>query len=517
MSANNYASTVTSSSSKYFTTVSAPTADEEVLTYSYRSSLSPRSATVAARGGTSAGRVVASSVFSSASSSNIGVGKPTNPGIIAITESREKEKRELSFLNDKFASYVERVRFLEVHNKKLQLELEALKNRSTGDSAKVKEMFEIELREAKLLIEQTGKDKATTELRLRAVDEEAERFRKRYAELLGAKTNDSARIAELERQIAENEADINLLKRRLGDLEDTLKRYKAENLRLFGEIQRINAEIEAENLRRVKLENDKAALLEELNYLRIMHKKQLEDITSHAYVEVGIDSSQFFKSELALAIRDIRAEYEAINASQKADIDNFYRIKITDVHSKPRVVETENVAVRKETERLKLLITEVRREIAALKARNAELELKIRELEEGLVMEEREAANLIKAKDAEIAELRRRQAELLADLDELTKVKTSLEEEILTYRRLLEGEGNTDGLRQLVESIEQRAKTFTVIQAAVPAALSTGSNSYAYSYKSGGTNFADLATSKIVDAGTTSSSVTVTKVRQYQY
>ena len=514
---NSY-STVTSSSSKYFTREVPTNTDDEIIAYNYISAISPRGATAANK--TTNARVGASSVFSSVSSSNLGtVAKPTNPGILAITETREKEKRELGFLNDKFASYVERVRFLEVHNKKLQLELEALKNRSGGDATKVKEMFEIELREARMLIEQTSKDKAATELRLKAVDEEAERFRRRYAELLNAKNNDNARITELSKQIAENEADINLLKRRLGDLEDTLKRFKAENLRLFGEIHKINAEIEAENLRRVKLENDKAALLEELNYLRIMHKKQLEEISSHSFVEVGIDSSQFFKSELALAIKGIRNEYEAINAAQKADIDNFYRIKIQDIHSKPRAIEnTGNLAIQKESERLKLLIAEVRKEIAALKARNAELEIKIKELEESLVVEEREAAMLLKQKDAEIAGLRRRQAELLADLDELTKVKTSLEEEILTYRRLLEGEGNQDGLKQVVEGIEQRAKTFTVIQAAAPAALSTGSTSYAYSYvSSGGSKVADLAASRVANLGSASSSVTVTKVRQYQY
>ena len=42
-------------------------------------------------------------------------------------ENREREKRELSNLNDRFASYIERVRYLEAQNKKLQLELEHLR------------------------------------------------------------------------------------------------------------------------------------------------------------------------------------------------------------------------------------------------------------------------------------------------------------------------------------------------------------------------------------------------------
>lgn len=42
-------------------------------------------------------------------------------------ENREREKRELSQLNNRFASYIERVRYLERDNKKLQLEIDQLR------------------------------------------------------------------------------------------------------------------------------------------------------------------------------------------------------------------------------------------------------------------------------------------------------------------------------------------------------------------------------------------------------
>lgn len=50
--------------------------------------------------------------------------------LVGVNAARHREKRDLEQLNDKFAQYVEKVRFLEAQNKKLQLELNVLRSRS---------------------------------------------------------------------------------------------------------------------------------------------------------------------------------------------------------------------------------------------------------------------------------------------------------------------------------------------------------------------------------------------------
>jgi hypothetical protein len=53
-----------------------------------------------------------------------------NTALVGFNLTRQRDKRELEQLNDKFAQYVEKVRFLEAQNRKLVLELDALRSRS---------------------------------------------------------------------------------------------------------------------------------------------------------------------------------------------------------------------------------------------------------------------------------------------------------------------------------------------------------------------------------------------------
>lgn len=57
-------------------------------------------------------------------------GGNANTALVGFNVTRQRDKRELVQLNDKFAQYIEKVRFLEAQNRKLLLELEALRSRS---------------------------------------------------------------------------------------------------------------------------------------------------------------------------------------------------------------------------------------------------------------------------------------------------------------------------------------------------------------------------------------------------
>ncbi len=83
-----------------------------------------------------------------------------------------------------------------------------------------------------------------------------------------------------------------------------------------------------------------------------------------------------------------------------------------------------------------------KRNICDLKAKNAELESRIRDLEEEIRREETESGSILKSKETEIQILREDLNKMMADYEDLMATKSDLEVEIRTYRKLLEGEEN---------------------------------------------------------------------------
>lgn len=108
------------------------------MTTTYRSSVAPRSSSVnRTRTSRSSHNVlptriptVAAPLRSSMISSAL-VLPNSNSAVGAINAARQRDKRDLAELNDKFAQYVEKIRFLDAQNRKLHKELEALESRAT--------------------------------------------------------------------------------------------------------------------------------------------------------------------------------------------------------------------------------------------------------------------------------------------------------------------------------------------------------------------------------------------------
>ncbi|CAF4469373.1 unnamed protein product, partial [Adineta steineri] len=79
-----------------------------------------------------------------------------------FNQSREKERFELSTLNDKFADYVEKVRYLEAQNKKIQMDANLLTEKEQENCQKIKSKYETEIAQLRQTAEKLFKDKNST-------------------------------------------------------------------------------------------------------------------------------------------------------------------------------------------------------------------------------------------------------------------------------------------------------------------------------------------------------------------
>lgn len=211
--------------------------------------------------------------------------------------------------------------------------------------------------------------------------------------------------------------------------------------RLNEDLQRLLADLDQETLKRVRLENEKQTLEEQIPFLNAIHEQEMNELRS---LQAGahIDPAQFYRHELERAIRDIRGDFEDLSEQQKRELEEWYRIKTEEIAQQVAKRDALDSLVNKveSTHSLKSSLNDTQREYNDLKQINADLVMRLSQLEEDLDATRRNNGFTLDAKDRDIAELRSKLQELMADYDELMSNKTTLEFEINTYRRLLESE-----------------------------------------------------------------------------
>ncbi|KAM6945744.1 desmin b [Aplochiton taeniatus] len=309
--------------------------------------------------------------------------------------TRTNEKAELQHLNDRFASYIEKVRFLEQQNATLVVEAERLRGR---EPARAADLCEEELQELRRQVE--------------------------------ALTNHRCR-AEIERDNLAD--DLDKLKLRLQ--EEMLQREDAEN-----NLAAFRADVDAATLARLDLERRIETLQEEIAFLKKIHEEEIRELQSQmqeTQVQIQMDMS---KPDLTAALRDIRTQYEGIAAKNIADAEDWYKSKVTDLN---QAVNKNNEALKQaklETMEFRHQIQSYTCEIDSLKGNNESLMRQMRDMEERHGREAGGYQDGMARLEAEIANLKDEMARHLREYQDLLNVKMALDVEIATYRKLLEGE-----------------------------------------------------------------------------
>merc|ERR1719370_2846220 len=231
-------------------------------------------------------------------------------------------------------------------------------------------------------------------------------------------------LPKLEKMVSERDAQIDFLTKNVSSMEIEIARLKAQIASLQKELSAAKQAGDAEVVGRVELESLLTTKDDEIAFLTNMYEEKVKALMS---IDLGSDAfASAFSNESALALRDIRGEYEAImEATRTQDTDAWYKAKFNEVMATTQRATGDLAAAKAEVAAARGKYQSLMAELIALRAQLAAAAA---------------AALSIEERDGIINGLRASLAEYVIELKALTDLKLALDAEIATYRRLLAGE-----------------------------------------------------------------------------
>ena len=127
--------------------------------------------------------------------------------------------------------------------------------------------------------------------------------------------------------------------------------------------------MDQETLNRIDHQNQVQTLLEELDFLRRAHDQEIQDLQAMAARDTTQENREFFRNELASAMREIREDYERINSRNRTDIESWYKLKVQEIQTQSARQSMEHNYSKEEIKRLRTQLGDLRGKLADLEGK----------------------------------------------------------------------------------------------------------------------------------------------------
>jgi hypothetical protein len=346
------------------------------------------------------------------------------------------ELRELSQVTETFGNTILQYCNLEAHNRAQELQIEWLKTHGYENSLIIEKMFQTEMESAQKLINESLNQKSILETRLNEITTTTLTYDEQYQQLLSKRNISNKELFDLERQIAQNNAESQFLQRRTRQLDDESKFYLLKNQVFDGQRVRLRYELDEENFAQETLKAELEILQTEKITNEDTRLTSLDDARNSVdiYEVIGLQFSKYYSNQLNDEVHRIRDEYQKKIAVYREELHRkceleLYRYQMHKSRPVPSVTKEHELQLEQYQQSQKDII----QQINGVRGSISEIILRIETVEKNLMSRKHDENSVFNRRE-QLIMLNQSIQERERQLNEVIRIRRGLKDKIEIYK-----------------------------------------------------------------------------------